>query len=345
MILKKKKRKINGQVVFKYKNSSLYKVDEKTYVFDYLSGDVLGPILKKKKWFLDSFGSENFIHCFNKSLAYINFSPDVFFTQNIFSVNFLKGLGRQCVFDAWDNFLLFPENKVIEQDLKSSYQEFAHNGSVWVTNSKKNLAYYDKFYKPQKCYLVKNGVDVEVFNQKYTVPEHLNKLPRPLIGFGGKITHLFDYDLFNYVVSKHPDKSFVILGQVIDKQVFSKIKQAPNVFYLGDIHYSLYPSYVTNFDLGIVPYVTNQLEHGADSIKVYEYIAAGLGVVGTQGAGMNEMSKYIYVADNKNSFSNFINEALTNRKKECLDHFHTWASKTESIINIFDSVIKGTKIV
>ena len=191
--------------------------------------------------------------------------------------------------------------------------------------------------------MVKNGVDLDLFAKKYDVPSDMAKIKFPVIGFGGKITHLFDYTLYNNVVKSHPDKNFVIVGQILDKEVFRKIEKAPNVFYLGDKHYSQYPSYVKNFNVGIVPYVTGSLEHGADSIKVYEYIAAGLNVIGTSGAGMTDLQEYIHVAKNWKEFSEQIDNALKPKLVAVvtLPKFYTWKYKADSFIQLFKEIVSA----
>jgi teichuronic acid biosynthesis glycosyltransferase TuaH len=340
ILLRKKPLKIKGTVVFNNGGGTLYKIKNGVYLFDYISKDLFGPLTLKKKWFIKSFGSEAFYNCFMKAIASINITIDITFTQNIFSAPFVRKF-KNTLFDAWDNFILFPENQVIKEDLKSAYQSLADNASKWVTNSQKNVDFYNKNYGLNECTIIKNGVDVELFNRKYPMPSDLENLTRPVIGFGGKITHLFNYDLFNKVVNNHPDKSFVIVGQILDKEVFSKINMAPNVHYLGDKNYQIYPSYVTNFNIGIIPYVTNHLEHGADSIKVYEYIAAGLGVVGTAGAGMTDMSSYMNIAKNETDFSEYIDKALNEKRNVQIPPQHTWGYKVDQLVNLFSELLRS----
>jgi len=197
----------------------------------------------------------------------------------------------------------------------------------------KNVNYYLTHYGQNNCELVKNGVDIDLFQNEYPVPDDMNHLERPIVGFGGKITHLFDYELFNRVVQSHPNCSFVIIGQVLDNEVFEKIISVRNVYYLGDKHYSIYPSYVTNFDVGIIPYVTNELESGVDSIKAYEYVAAGLSCVGTAGGGMPDLSEFIFVANDADHFDQLLDEALKTKRHAVLPDNHTWAFKANLILD------------
>lgn len=343
LYLKKKNKSIKGEKLFSFEKGSLYKLNHNNYVFDYISADLIGPLIKKKKWFFDAFEDDGFLKAFKKCTEFLGVNIDVIYNQNIFASAFIKKMSIPTVFDGWDNFLLFPENLHLRKDFLTAYQSLAISAKIWTTNSVKNVEYYGIHYGIKDCILIRNGVDVERFQKTYDKPEDLSNIKSPIIGFGGKITHLFDYDLFNYSVLMNPDKSFVIVGQILDNAVFSKILKAENLHYLGDKSYEEYCSYVTNFDLGIIPYVTNKLEHGADSIKMYEYLASGLNVVGTPGAGMNDLSSYIYISEDKEKFSLNINKALKGKQEIKLPDFHTWNFKTDQTIDAFNQVLNLTQ--
>lgn len=339
LLIKKRLKAISGDLIFKTGRCCLYQIGKNAYVVDYLAPDLIGPFILGKKWFFNSYGEKDLKYSFKKCLEFLSIKVDAVLTQNVFSDKFCEDLELPIVFDAWDNFVLFPENRKFEAEFKAAYMGLAESANVWITNSLKNVEYYNDNYHPKSCHLIKNGVDIETFSKKYDMPADLASIQGPIVGFGGKITHLFDYNLFNYVANEHRDKSFVILGQILDKNVFNNIAKQPNIHYLGDKHYKQYSSYVTNFDVGIIPYVTDKLEHGADSIKVYEYIAAGLSVVGTLGAGMGDMKQYIHLAQDRYQFAKLIHTALGQQSKAELPEFYTWKYKTNEIIELISETI------
>lgn len=335
LLVHKKQFKLNGKVLIKDGGLALYQITEKLFVVDYITGDLLSPVIKRRLWAFDSFGYGKLISFFFKCINYLNMNEYQVFTNNIFSLNFAKKIkSTDVVFDAYDNLVFFPNNKGIKPQLEEAYRDWAKVSKFWTTNSTKNVNYYEKFYKQKNCFLIKNGVDIEIFSKQYRPPVDLLGIASPIIGFGGKISHLFDYELFNYCVDRHTDKSFVIVGQILDKEVFSKISTAANVHYLGDKHYSDYPSYVCNFNIGIVPYVTSDLESGVDSIKMYEYLAAGLSSIGTMGGGMPDLAEYIYLAKSKEEFSEYIDKALLNAKEVALPESHTWKYKAQYLLSL-----------
>jgi len=338
LFLKKRNQKIEGELLFKDKNVHLYKLDDKTYLYDYISDDIFSLLRKGKSWFFDSFSDVSFIAGYKQCLDFLKIEIDVVYSQNIFSSAFVSALSLPSVFDAWDNFLLFPDNSKYELSFRNAYQSLAFSAKVWTTNSQKNIDFYKEHYQVSDCVLIKNGVDISRFQKDYPIPEDLKKLGRSIVGFGGKITHLFNYDFFNYATLNNPDKTFVLVGQILDKQVFKRIIMRKNVHYLGDKKYSDYVSYVTNFDIGIIPYVTDHLEHGADTIKMYEYLASGLQVVGTLGAGMGDMDAFISVANTKEEFSDMVKQKECVKQDFSLPEFYTWKSKTQETLQCLKRV-------
>jgi hypothetical protein len=339
IIIKKKKKKISGEKIYSYKQSSLYKISPKLYVLDYFSNDLLGPVIHKRKWFFDAFEEKKLQEAYEKAISFLKIQNSTILTQNIFSAKFIaKNFNQKRAFDAWDNFALFPSNSTSKSLFEEAYHLMAKSCNTWFTNSDENIVYYKEHYNPKECILVKNGVDINKFSTKYPLPDDMKNIPHPIVGFGGKISHLVDYQLINYLTKKNPDKSFVFVGQILDKDVFNKIEKTTNVFYLGDKNYSQYPAYVTNFDIGIVPYVVKKLQHGGDSMKVYEYLAAGLNVIGVPAGGMQDLSSYIYLANSAEEFSQGIENAVIGRSLNNLPNFYTWNFKVKEIIKILNEI-------
>lgn len=335
-IFLKKNPPIEGKIVLQSGGFSLYQIDPKTYVLDCISWDIISQITKKKKWFFEAFGWDSLLEFFQKSCQFLELENYSILCQNVFASAFVRKANPiHAIFDAWDNFLQFPDNKNIEQELKVAYTELRDHSTLWVTNSKKNIEFFSSKFGVKKMELIKNGVDFELFQTSYAIPDDMITIPRPIIGFGGKLSHLLDYELYNKCLEAHPDKSFVIVGQKLNEEVFNKINKTNNFFYLGDKHYSQYPSYVTHFDVGIIPYVNNHLDSGADSIKAYEYLAAGLSSLGTKGAGMSDLSEHMLVADNDQDFIQKINKALDQKNVIKLPESHSWKFKTHYLVHLF----------
>lgn len=337
----KKEHKIPGEILLKKGGLKLIKVQPNVYVIDYLSSQNIQQILKKKSWFIDSFGHSKLQEFTLEALKLLNINDFSVISHNIYASRFCQNLESHYTsftFDGYDNLLLFPDHQRYHDDLRKAYHIYLKlSKSHWTTNSWNTQQFFLKEFGKDNVPIIPNGVDIERFAQEYPMPEDLGKLPAPIIGFGGKITSLFDAELFNHVLKACPDKHFVIIGQVLDKEKFNAIEKTPNFHYLGDKHYSEYPAYVRNFDLTIIPYRTEKT--WGDTIKVYEFLAAGKNVIGTKGNGLIELEKFVYLADNKEEFAKLVDEAVsfTKLKEDNLPDEFTWNYKADQLIEILSS--------
>jgi glycosyltransferase involved in cell wall biosynthesis len=328
-------KKIKGEVVFKEGRFTMYKVDTKTYVVDFISLDVIKQVLKKHLWFIDKYANKGYLEFINKACGSLKIDEVNLISQNIFAYNLaVRVNATNKIFDAWDNFLKFPAYQYLRKNLEDGYTELSNNNFYWITNSEENVSLFKAKFGVKKIKLIKNGVKSDFVDSVHNeIPEDLLKIKRPIIGFGGKISYLLDIELINYLIEDNPDKSFVFVGQILDKHVYQNIKKDNNVFFLGDKHYDEYPQYVVNFDICIVPYNIHEGQHGGDSIKAYEYLSTGKKVVGTKGNGLLDLANYIYLANNPKEFSKELKETKNDKPKIDIKNF-SWESKAQKILNI-----------
>ena len=336
LLIKKKLHRITGKILLSKKGFRLIQIDSKTYVVDFISTDFLNHMIQKRDWYFNAYSNKSYLDFILEAYEHLGINKINYISFNIYAAHMFKAIkDSSVIFDAWDNFLKFPFAKSHLYKIKEAYLTYKNKNTFWTTNAKANLVYYNEHYNINKIRIISNGVDIERFNSKADIlPEDLKGLPRPIIGFGGKITHLFDASLFNYLLSAHPDKSFVIVGQVLNKSIFKDIKKSNNFYYLGDKSYDLYPQYVKNFDICIIPYVLEKFGHGADTIKAYEFISTHKKTVGTSSSGMSRLSEYIYVCDDKKLFSDCLFN-IENEKDKFYDKSYNWESKARAMLNIF----------
>lgn len=334
--LKKRNKQIKGSIIFQNKNLKLIKVSPKIYIVDLISKDIIGQASLKHRWFIKKYGDEKLIHFINECFQYLDIKQYYLLSQNVFCFNLaLKLKFTKGVFDAWDNFLKFPVYSKLRNDIDFGYNFFAKESFNWASNSKQNIQFFRSKYAPKQIILVKNGVSLNFCKRENDTPEDLTKLKQPIIGFGGKISHLLDVGLINFIAKDNPDLSFVFVGQILDKTVYEKININKNIFFLGDKHYSIYHNYVSNFDICIIPYYTDEKQHGGDSIKAYEYLSYGKKTVGTPGNGLLDLQDYIYIAENKKDFSKALKTKQNLKKPFDIKH-NSWDRKASQIIKLFD---------
>jgi glycosyltransferase involved in cell wall biosynthesis len=155
------------------------------------------------------------------------------------------------------------------------------------------------------------GVSVDQYRRDAVVPE-IAALGRPVVGYAGSIhAGRFDADLFVQVAGLLPEVAFVLVGPADPAFLVAMLDRASaNVRYLGVLPYEQVPRYVTSFDVGVVPYLRNDFNLGADPLKVYEYFAAGLPVVSTRLPAVEERGDLVELADDAISFANAVSRAI-----------------------------------
>jgi len=139
---------------------------------------------------------------------------------------------------------------------------------------------YDYFsIRHPHVYLVPNGVDYVHF-----APTPINRpidLPsgKPIIGYSGAIAPWVDWELLRVSIQENPGFNFVFIGALFQLNKFPlKYK---NVFYLGLKNYQELPSYLHHFEIGLIPFLQTEMTRGCNPIKLYEYYASGIRVLGT----------------------------------------------------------------
>lgn len=131
--------------------------------------------------------------------------------------------------------------------------------------------------------LVENGVDPEYFRPDGDRVSELRESDTPIVGYHGAIAPWIDFDLVGQVVNIRSDLDFVFVGPVESsvQDAVSRLERRPNVRFIGEVRSSRIAEYVRSFDVGIVPFVVDEMTCGVTPLKMFEYLASGVGVVST----------------------------------------------------------------
>lgn len=147
-----------------------------------------------------------------------------------------------------------------------------------------------------KVFLFPAGVDLDKFQvalKNDEVPPDLLAIDRPVIGYVGAISGVFDQALLAYAARELPEVSFVLIGPVVtDVNLLSAF---PNIKLLGKRVHDSIPYYIKGFDVALIPYVRNSFTDAVYACKLNEYMAMGVPVVATN---MRELRCYIKLHGN-----------------------------------------------
>ena len=166
-----------------------------------------------------------------------------------------------------------------------------------------------------------SSVDVAHFKQarrEQADPQDQAHLPRPRIGFYGVLDERFDSALVAELARRRPDWSIVLVGPVV-KVSAEELPQEGNVTYLGQKHYDELPTYLSHWDIAMLPFARNEATEYISPTKTPEYLAAGVPVVST--AIHDVVDPYgrlglLRVADDAAGFEAAIQELLEDRDQE-----------------------------
>ena len=170
-----------------------------------------------------------------------------------------------------------------------------------------------------KAKLLEQAVDFDHFasatGRAWTPPDDIASIARPRLGYFGAIeTWLMDQELIRYVSLKRPEWQWVLLGL---KAARLDIEDLPNVHYLGSKPYAEMPRYASEFQVCVLPWVSdNEFVSYGSAIKVREYLATGKPVVITPLYEYEAMDGILRISRSQDDFIAKVEDALA-RDGEC----------------------------
>ncbi|MCX8007097.1 MAG: glycosyltransferase [Coriobacteriia bacterium] len=153
-----------------------------------------------------------------------------------------------------------------------------------------------------------NGVEPDLFGAMAPEPPEYQGVPRPRIVYVGAQEYWFDADLVAECARALPTAAFFLIGPAVPR-VSAAVAGLPNVRVLGPRKYGDLPGYLQHADLGIVPFIRDEMVDSVHPIKVYEYLASGLSVVCVRWAEVELMQAPIRLADRR-GFCRAVEEEL-----------------------------------
>lgn len=158
------------------------------------------------------------------------------------------------------------------------YPTILERANLIFCSSQSIYSYFSERH-PQ-VYLVPNGVDYVHFSPSPSYRPHDLPSGKPIIGYSGAIASWVDWNLLEVAVRENPGFNFVFIGALFQLDKFP-LKKTKNVFYLGLKSYPELPAYLHHFDVGLIPFLQTEMTKGCNPIKLYEYYASGVRVLGT----------------------------------------------------------------
>ncbi len=181
---------------------------------------------------------------------------------------------------------------------------FIHSPSLLEKKGKLN---------PQTIF-VPNGVDYSAFAALHPEPPDLGPIPRPRIGYVGRVKSDLNYSLLIALARRHKEWSFVLVGPVenLGDRIASirTLSQIANVYFLGAKPVAALPAYTQHLDVCMLCYEVNNYTKFIYPLKLHEYLASGRPVVGSPICSLQEFAHLISLAYTVDDWSAALNAAL-----------------------------------
>lgn len=201
--------------------------------------------------------------------------------------------------------------------------------AVFVTS--RRLAHKLHARRPDAVYLP-NGVADIFFEGASTEPPVLARFPRPRVVFVGALDAWVDFDTIAEVAAKIPRASVLIFGPGEPKR-----RVYPgNVHFLGTYPYRGLPALLGHCDVGMVPFVRNELTQAVSPLKLFEYLAAGLATVATRLDEIEASESPAILCDDSDAFARAVEAVLGGdapgrAARVAFAREHTWSKRFATV--------------
>ncbi len=180
------------------------------------------------------------------------------------------------VYDCMDELSLF---KGAPKGLHEREQELFHLADVVFMGGQS--LFEAKRDQHSNAYLFPSSIDFAHFAKARRAcadPSNQKHIPHPRLGYAGVIDERMNLDLLGEAADARPDWHFVLLGPVV-KIDEASLPKRDNIHYLGMQPYADLPSYLGNWDVGLLPFALNDSTRFVSPTKTPEYLSSGLPVV------------------------------------------------------------------
>ena len=198
----------------------------------------------------------------------------------------------------------------------------------------------------KNLYKFSAGVDYKKFFKAFNskiIPKELQNIDKPIIGYVGAISNVFDQSLFNKMTNKFTDCIFVIIGPsyINTDSIFNK----KNILYLGIKSHDEIPYYIKHFSVSIIPYIKNEFTDSVFSCKINEHLSLGIPIVAPdllEFVYFNKENKIINICKNHNDFIENTEDIIKTKKSKNISFIKKAVSiaKKNDWKNIFSNMNK-----
>jgi glycosyltransferase involved in cell wall biosynthesis len=164
--------------------------------------------------------------------------------------------------------------------------------------------------------------DFELFSRsrlaETTVPQDLEAIPHPRIGYIGNLNDKVDFALLIQLANARSNWSFILVGPINIRGVdvlsdFEVLRRLPNVYLLGSKPRESLPNYIKGFDVCTLCYRQHGWANSVYPLKLHEYLASGKPCVGSGLASLRDFSEVVRIAETPQEWLEAIQSAIADK--------------------------------
>jgi glycosyltransferase involved in cell wall biosynthesis len=228
--------------------------------------------------------------------------------------------------------------------IERNYQDILSRSDVVLANCAPVAERMTEF--APEVHLVPNGCEAPDGSPPGARPAELRSLSGPVIGYVGNMSDRIDIDLLDDLARARPAWQFVYVGSAHLDQSILRLDRHANVHFVGVKPYEEAKRFIRHFDVALIPHLDNDMTRSMNPLKGFVYCAAGVPVVSTPIANMDELGDLITVAKGVDGFLGAIEDALaTGRRAPDLEVLepHTWERRVEQVLGLIDEAAGATE--
>lgn len=271
---------------------------------------------------------------------HFNDKEDLLFCYLIKGFQDLKvsGIKGRIIFDTDHNLI---ENLYLSSEQRISTGIFLVNIASkvdWYISSSRSMIEWLNHRGIFNTYRIRNAVDWKRFENIKVNKSH-DKIP--IIGYCGTLSKWIDWDFLCQLLIMRPQWCFTFIGSPYNNDGYKKLLSFPNVKLLGKKSSYSIPHILNSFDICLVLY-KNMQGLDVDSMKIFEYLAAGVPVISTRYHHYlkEDFNDLLNLADSPEDVIKKVEKILTYREESTsIKYFlskHTWNQRVEEIIKLVE---------
>jgi glycosyltransferase involved in cell wall biosynthesis len=181
-------------------------------------------------------------------------------------------------------------------------------------------------------------------------PGDLSSLPRPLLGFAGRIDARLDIETIVELAERFPQGTVALVGPISPRLPDDQrglLEERENIVLLGARSRDVLPAYLAHFDCSLIPYRRSEWSDYGSPLKLWDCLYAGPPIVGSGYVALKEYAPTLLrYADGPDEFIAAVADALRTgqagiEERRAFALSNSWDARAEQLESLVASVVDG----